>query len=77
MSGRRARRAKDKLAANVVRLRHRREMKQTELAMRARVTQALVSAIELAKANPTVESLYRIAQALGVEIEDLFVAVQE
>jgi transcriptional regulator with XRE-family HTH domain len=74
MSGRRARRAKERLAANVVRLRRQREMKQTELATKARVTQALISAIELATANPTLESLYRIAQALDVELADLFAA---
>jgi DNA-binding XRE family transcriptional regulator len=77
MSGRRARRAKESLAANVVRLRCAREMKQTELAMKARVTQALISAVELGQANPTLESLYRIAQALGVGIEDLFATVRE
>ena len=77
MSGRRARRAKESLAANVARLRRAREMKQTELAMKARVTQALISAVEIGQANPTLESLYRIAQALGVGIADLFTAVRE
>ena len=65
-------RTKDTLARNAVRLRRLRKLSQAELAARARVTQALVSAIELSRANPTVESLDRIAAALGVGIGELF-----
>jgi transcriptional regulator with XRE-family HTH domain len=36
------------------------------------VTQALVSAIELEGANPTIESIARLAKALGVTVADLF-----
>jgi transcriptional regulator with XRE-family HTH domain len=35
------------------------------------VRQALVSALELAEANPTLESLDRIAAALDVDVADL------
>jgi len=49
-----------------------RNLSQAELAARARITQALVSAIELSRANPTAESLDRIAAALGVGIGELF-----
>jgi len=76
MSGRRAKVAKKRLAENVRRIRLAREMKQTELAMRSRVTQALISAIELQEANPTIESLYRIAQALEVDLTELFAATE-
>jgi transcriptional regulator with XRE-family HTH domain len=69
----RSRKAKDTLGRNTVRLRRARGLSQAELAARARVTQALVSAIELARANPTVESLDRLAQALGVGVAELFV----
>jgi len=65
-------RTKETLARNAVRLRRLRKLSQAELAARARVTQALVSAIELSRANPTVESLDRIAAALGVSIGELF-----
>src|SRR5215472_3917075 len=65
-------RTKETLARNAVRLRRLRKFSQAELAARARVTQALVSAIELSRANPTVESLDRIAAALGVGIGELF-----
>lgn len=33
--------------------------------------QALVSALEVAKANPTLESLDKIAASLGVDVADL------
>jgi transcriptional regulator with XRE-family HTH domain len=60
------------LALSVRALRQKREWSQTELAAQAGVRQALVSAIEVQSANPTVESLNKIASALGVRIEDLF-----
>lgn len=46
-------------------------MSQTELAEAAGVRRALVSDIERSVANPTLESLSRIAKALGVEPADL------
>ena len=49
-------------------------MSQTELAKRARVRRALVSDIERELANPTLDSLVRIARALGVELADLLSA---
>lgn len=72
MTGRRARRAKKTLADNVVRIRRDRKLSQVDLAGAAHVTQALVSAVELARANPTLESLHRLALALGVGLADLF-----
>ena len=65
---------KAQLAANVVRLRKERGLSQVDLAAHAHVQQKLISKIELAEANPTLESLYRIAQALDVELADLFAA---
>jgi transcriptional regulator with XRE-family HTH domain len=41
------------------------------------VRQALVSSIEVAKANPTIESLDRIAAALGVDVADLLNGQEE
>jgi transcriptional regulator with XRE-family HTH domain len=59
------------MARNLRRLRLRREWSQDDLAHKAGVRQALVSALEVGTANPTVESLDKIAAALGVEIAEL------
>jgi transcriptional regulator with XRE-family HTH domain len=77
MTGRRARSVKQRLAANVARLRAARGLSQIELAALSSVTQPLVSSIERGRANPTVESLYRIARALGADVADLFAATPE
>ena len=52
-------------------LRLKQRLSQNVLADEAGVTQALVSAIERSRANPTVESLERLALVLGVRIGDL------
>jgi transcriptional regulator with XRE-family HTH domain len=59
------------LAANLRRLRLARDLSQDELADSAGVRQALVSAIEVGTANPTLDSLERIAVALGGTVGDL------
>lgn len=60
------------LAHNLRVLRASRRLSQNVLAEEAGVTQALVSAIELGKANPTLASLERIAQVLKVDMSELF-----
>ncbi|MCK1707730.1 helix-turn-helix transcriptional regulator [Bradyrhizobium sp. 191] len=60
------------LARNVRRLRLESGMTQEELAAKAATRQALVSAVEVETANPTLDSITRIAAALGVGIADLF-----
>lgn len=62
---------KRQLARNLRRLRLERSWSQDDLADAAKVRQALVSALEVATANPTLESLDKIAAALGVEVADL------
>ena len=59
------------LAVGLKTRRQARQWSQAQLAFHAGVRQALVSEIELSEANPTVESLHKIASALGVGIEDL------
>ncbi|MBR0749970.1 helix-turn-helix transcriptional regulator [Bradyrhizobium japonicum] len=59
------------LGRNVKDLRRSLMMSQTDLAERARIRRALVSDIERKAANPTLDSLVRIATALGVETADL------
>ncbi|MCP1754027.1 transcriptional regulator with XRE-family HTH domain [Bradyrhizobium elkanii] len=46
-------------------------MTQSDLAEAAGIRRALVSDVERKKANPTLESLCRIATALGIEPADL------
>jgi len=60
------------LADNLRLLRLMRRLSQTVLAEEAGVTQSLVSAIERGRANPTLDSLERIALVLGVRIGELF-----
>lgn len=59
------------LARNLRRLRLERGWSQDDLAAEADVRQALVSAIEVETANPTLETLDRVATALEVELARL------
>ncbi|MFB9268036.1 helix-turn-helix domain-containing protein [Bradyrhizobium erythrophlei] len=63
--------AKRLLARNLRRLRLERAWSQDDLAAEAKVRQALVSAMEVATANPTLGSLEKVATALRVEVADL------
>jgi transcriptional regulator with XRE-family HTH domain len=60
------------LARNVRKLRLERGLSQEELAAEASTRQALVSEIESGDANPTLDSLARLAQALQVDLAELF-----
>jgi len=62
------------LARNLRRLRLERSWSQYDLADETRLRQALISALELGTANPTLESLDKIAFALGVDVAALFAA---
>jgi transcriptional regulator with XRE-family HTH domain len=59
------------LARNLRQIRLESFWSQDALADEAKVRQALVSALEVAMANPTLESLDKIAAALDVEVADL------
>jgi transcriptional regulator with XRE-family HTH domain len=61
-----------RLAKRVKSLRLARMMSQQDLAAAADTRQALVSSIEGGDANPTLESLIKLADALDVEIAGLF-----
>lgn len=65
-------RAKHILARNLQRMRRERQWSQHDLADRARVRQAVISALEGGSANPTLESLEKVALALDASIVDLF-----
>jgi transcriptional regulator with XRE-family HTH domain len=60
------------LARNLRRLRLERELSQDDVAAEAGVRQALISAIEVETANPTLETLDRVAAALKVDLAKLF-----
>ena len=60
---------RDKIAARVKKLRG--DMAQEKLAAKAGVSTATVNHIENAEANPTLDVLTRIAEALGVNVEAL------
>ncbi|WP_019199723.1 helix-turn-helix domain-containing protein [Afipia birgiae] len=64
--------AKRVLARNLRRLRLERALSQDDLATEAGLRQALISAIEVGTANPTLESLDRLASALGIDLAALF-----
>lgn len=60
------------LARNVRRLREAKALSQGELAADAGIYQELISRIENGAANPELDTLGRIAAALGVHPRDLF-----
>lgn len=62
------------LARNVLRLRVRAGMTQTELAERAGMAQSRIAQVESGRANVTVDTLDRIASAFAVQVASLFKA---
>ncbi len=60
------------IAQNVLRLRVRSGITQTELARRVGTSQPRIAQIEAAQANVTVDTLDRIAAAFSVQTEALF-----
>jgi transcriptional regulator with XRE-family HTH domain len=48
------------------------KMSQTDLAAKSETRQALISEIERGEANPTLDSILRIAAALKIGVADLF-----
>ncbi len=57
---------------NVQRLRRGKGLSQEELAFRGEVHQIYLSGVESGKRNPSIGVLGRIANALEVDIEELF-----
>lgn len=66
--------ARRDLARNLRRLPFAKDWSQDDLAAEAGVRQALVSAIGVGTANPTLNSLELLADALAVKIGDFFEA---
>ena len=61
-----------KLGAKIAYLRKSRRFSQEKLAEKADISEIYVGEIERGDANPTVEKLKLIANALDVEISELF-----
>jgi transcriptional regulator with XRE-family HTH domain len=59
------------VGGNVRRIRLERGLTQEQLAERSGFTQGYISELELGRRNPTVVSLFEIAQALGATPLDL------
>ena len=72
MALREIQRAKDVLARNVRVHRAIQEFSQIDLANAAGTAPLTISKIEARKANPTVQTLAKIATALRVEVDALF-----
>jgi transcriptional regulator with XRE-family HTH domain len=63
---------KDKLGRKVRELRLSLNMSQTVLAAKAETHQEFISDLERGEANPTLETIDKIATALGVHVVELF-----
>lgn len=58
-------------------LRERYDLSQEELAFRARLDRTYISGIERSRRNPSIRSLQRITDAIGVELDTLFVSARK
>lgn len=64
---------KEKVILKLKDIREKRMMTQLDLAMKSGVTPAQISRLENHPSNPRVSTLKRLAAALGVEPQELFV----
>lgn len=62
-----------RVGANIKRLRREQGISQEELADRAGMHRTFISQIERAVKNPTIQTLDKIAQALGVPLTEIVV----
>jgi transcriptional regulator with XRE-family HTH domain len=62
------------LGANLRRARQRTGLTQAELAQRAGLAQPAISLIEAGQANPTVQTIQQLANALGCPLAELLKA---
>jgi transcriptional regulator with XRE-family HTH domain len=61
----------ERVAARIVELRARRGMSQEALAHKAQINRVTLARLERAMHQPTLETLDRLARALGVSLSDL------
>ena len=60
------------IGARIRRIRIEKNMSQTELAMECEFEKASMSRIESGQANPTISTLFKISQALEVDLAVFF-----
>jgi len=65
--------ARDALGKHVRVHRAKHKLSQTAFGVRAGTTQATVSAIELGEANPRLTTLASLAEAMNLDVSELFV----
>lgn len=61
-----------KIAARIVALRKKHRLTQTQLANKAQTSQSAIAQIEAGKRSPTADTLIKIAQATGVQLNVSF-----
>lgn len=62
----------DKLRKRLIRLRKESGLTQATLAKAANIDRAALANIETGKRRPTVTTLYKLASALKIKVEDIF-----
>ncbi|WP_395541035.1 helix-turn-helix domain-containing protein [Neotabrizicola sp. sgz301269] len=65
---------RSRVSKNVQRIRREKNLSQEELAHRADIHQTYLSGVENGKRNPSILVVERIANALGVDISEIFKA---
>lgn len=65
------------IAKNAKRLRHSRDLTQAQVAKKAGISVPTYSKIESGKASPRMDTLYKVASALGVGVHELLAQVRE
>ena len=63
--------AVQKFGKNMKRIREAKKMSQGDIYRATKIERAYISNLESGKQNPTLETIAKIAKALGVEIGDL------
>lgn len=61
-----------KIGQNIKRIRLEKGIKQIDLATQINIEDSALRRIESGRTNPTVNTLYIIAEALGIDVVDLF-----
>lgn len=60
-----------RFASNMKRIREEKYMSQGDIYRVTKIERAYISNLEAGKQNPTLETIEKIAQALGVEVSEL------
>ncbi len=66
---------KARVSRNIQRIRREKDLSQEEVAHRALIHQTYLSGVETGKRNPSILVVERIANALGVDVSEIFKAV--